>query len=198
MLRQNTERYQLPALTGQTYDIQAAFSRRLGCPERRFRLCDAVACCRLPDTFTFHTALTDAMYTALLTAWTPQELLSAVSLQRDDWLPPGSFAPQPKCHARHCGDAAVVLNNRNIRRQHCPVCGAAAWVTVWLSDGHGDRYYAPLCCERHGRFLCRLTVSVHDGLYYGCAALPPITPHKLQQFARTDNGPRHICKRRHK
>lgn len=194
MLRQNAQCYQLPVLTGLTYDIQADFSRRLGDAGNRLRLCDAAAYCGLPDTYTFHTALTDAMYTALLTAWTPLELLIPPASKHHNWMSE-QFEVQPKRRTPRSADLSAVLDNRNIRKQSCPICGTRSWVTSGLHHEPSNRYYSVLCCQQHGCFLCRLTVSVIDNLYHGCAAIPPLVPHELRQFALARDGTRYICKK---
>lgn len=194
VLRQNAQWYQLPVLTGLTYDIQAAFSRRLGDAGNRLRLCDAAAYSGLPDTYTFHTALVDAMYTALLTAWTPIELLIPPASKHHNWMSE-QFEVQPKRRTPRSADLSAVLDNRNIRKQSCPICGTRSWVTSWLHHEPSNRYYSVLCCQQHGCFLCRLTVSVIDNLYHGCAAIPPLVPHELRQFALARDGTRYICKK---
>ena len=193
VLRQNAERYQLPILVGPIYDIQAAFSRRFADPGRRLRLCDAVAYSGLPDSFTFHTALVDAMYTALLTAWTPLDRLIPSSSRHHPWMA-DHFKQQPRCRSPRCADIAAVLNDRGLRKQRCPICGARLWITSWFHHVQSSQYYAALCCPEHGCFLCRLTISTLDDCYRGCAAVPPLIPHELQQFSLARSGTHCICK----
>lgn len=80
----------------QLIDLQAAFSLRVG-TSQGVALYRAVEYCGIPASFTFHNALNDAMYTALLTAWVGPNTLSLLTLPKEVRRLADSpeFPPQP-------------------------------------------------------------------------------------------------------
>ena len=58
-----------------SFNLQRGFGQHLG-TDAQIALCRAVAYCKIPASFTFHDALNDTMYAALLTSWiTLQDLV---------------------------------------------------------------------------------------------------------------------------
>ena len=69
VLAKNAEHWELPTITAtEFYDLQAAFCRTLDA-DRQISLETAASYCQLPAVFSFHNALYDAMYAALVTGW---------------------------------------------------------------------------------------------------------------------------------
>lgn len=184
VLRQNCAYWGLPAPRPvQLIDLQAAFSLRLG-TSQGVALYRAVEYCGIPDAFTYHNALNDAMYTALVAAWIPPETLSLLSFPKEvrrlaDGPP---FPPQPRRQVGPFPSPQAALNGRSARRQFCPLCGEPVWVRRWYFSSP-DRYYADFRCRSHGSFLCRLTLSpTESGQWQGRLTVPSVTPTLLQEF----------------
>ena len=77
VLQQNVTYWNLPPLSIRAaFNLQRGFGQHLG-TNAQIALCKAVSYCKIPESFTFHDALNDAVYAALLTSW----ILSATSLQ---------------------------------------------------------------------------------------------------------------------
>ena len=184
VLRRNCAFWKLPVPKPvQQIDLQAAFSLRAG-TRQGVALHRAVEYCGIPDTFTFHNALNDAMYTALLTAWIKPETLSLLSYPKEvRRLADGpDFPPQPRRQVGPYPSLQAALNGRGARRQVCPLCGEPVWVRRWYTAAR-DRYYADFRCSTHGSFLCRLTLSpTESGQWQGQLAVPEVTPALLREF----------------
>ena len=184
VLRQNCAYWGLPAPKPvQLIDLQAAFSLRLGA-RQGLALYRAVEYCGIPDAFTYHNALNDAMYTALVAAWIPRSALSLLSFPKEvrrlaDGPP---FPPQPRRQVGPFPSPQAALNGRSARRQFCPLCGEPVWVRRWYFSSP-DLYYADFRCRAHGSFLCRLTLTPTDsGQWQGRLSVPSVTPSLLQEF----------------
>lgn len=196
VLRQNCAFWRLPVpkVTRQT-DFQAAFSLLVG-TNQGVALSRAVEYCGIPDTFTFHNALNDAMYTALVSAWTGPETLALLALAKETRRladAPPFPAPPPRRTGPYAGPQAA-LNGRGCRRQRCPLCGTSLWVRRW-HPADGSRYFAEFRCPVHGRFPCRLTLSpTGDGQWQAVSAVPAVTPELLQDFDRAFRSGSVCCK----
>lgn len=184
VLRQNCAFWKLPAPpAAQLIDLQMAFSLRVG-TNQGMALYRAVEYCGIPDSFTFHNALHDAVYTALVSAWITQDALALLALPKEIRRLRGApvFPPQPEREAGPYASLQTALNSRGCRRPLCPLCGEAVWVRRWYSD-HPDRYYSDFRCKTHGSFLCRLHLSpTESGQWQGRLSVPEITPALLRDF----------------
>ena len=184
VLRQNCAYWGLSAPKPvQLIDLQMAFSLRLG-THQGVALYRAVEYCGIPDSFTYHNALNDAMYTALVSAWISPEALPMLGYAKEvRRLAEGpAFPPQPRRQVGPYPTPQAALNGRAARRQVCPLCGEPVWIRRWYSSSP-DRYYADFRCRTHGSFLCRLTLSpTADGQWQGRLAVPGVTPALLREF----------------
>lgn len=176
-------------------DLQAAFSLLAG-TRQSVALSRAVEYCGLPDAFTFHNALNDAMYTALLTAWITPAALELLALAKETRrladTPP--FPRQPPRTAGPYAGRRAALNSRGCRLQHCPLCGEALWVRRWHPAGE-DRYFAEFRCPAHGRFPCRLALTPgENGRWQAVSAVPAVTPELLADFDRAFRAGPISCK----
>lgn len=184
VLRQNCAYWKLSAPKPvQLIDLQAAFSLRVG-TSQGVALYRAVEYCGIPASFTFHNALNDAMYTALLTAWVGPNTLSLLTLPKEVRRLADSpeFPPQPRRRVGPYPSLMAALNGRSSRRLACPLCGEPIWVRHWYTAAP-DRYYADFRCRAHGSFLCRLTLSpMEGGQWQGRLAVPEVTPALLEDF----------------
>lgn len=184
VLRQNCEFWKLPAPEPtQLIDLQAAFSLRVD-TSQGVALFRAVEYCGIPTPFTFHNALNDAVYTAMVTAWLDSDTMALLALPKEIRRLMGSpeFPPQPSRPVGPYGSIQSALNSRGCRRQSCPLCGETVWVRRWYSPAT-YRYYTDLRCKTHGSFLSYLTLTPTDnGQWQGQLSIPEITPALLQEF----------------
>ncbi len=195
-LEDNCRYWGLPPLQMEkVYDFQGAFSRVVGAGGQ-IALWKAVEYCGLPDSFTFHDALHDAMYTALVSGWLTAESLEKASRdpRRVLALSALEFPHQPRLTLGPLPTAQAVLDVRSGRRVPCPVCGKICGIGSWYPGVQGQ-YYAIFACPDHGRFLCRLTLSrLETGLWRGRRTVPPITAQLAQQCLQAMEGPPYLCK----
>lgn len=184
VLRQNCDFWKVPVpRADRLIDLQAAFSLKAG-TQQGIALYRAVEYCGIPTVFTFHNALNDAMYTALLTDWVGEAQLAFLALPKEIRRLAGCpvFPPQPCRDAGSHRSVRAALSSRGCRRLACPICGESAWVRRWF-PGEGEVYYADFRCQNHGSFLCRLTLKGEEGgTVRGEVTVPPITPALLQSF----------------
>ena len=194
-LEQNCTFWKVPPLPiRQIHDLQTAFALTLG-TRQNLALWWAVEYCRIPECFTFHNALNDAVYTAIVSRWISPEALELVSLPRELLRFLGrSFPARPPRPVGPYPSLADGLNGRDSRKGACPVCGARIWIQQWSFAREGT-YYAPLRCFRHGRFLCRLTLSPdQSGRWSGALETPVPAPPLLEDFHRASHAHTYICK----
>ena len=179
-------------------DLQAAFSIRVG-TNQGVALYRAVEYCGLPTPFTFHNALNDCVYTALLTAWLDADTMALLELPKEirRLLDSPAFPPQSARPVGPFGSVQSALNSRSARRQACPLCGETTWVRRWYSPSE-HQYYADLRCKDHGSFLCQLTLfSTEDGQWQGQLSIPEMTPALLKEFDLAIRSGAIPCKMNH-
>lgn len=187
------------------YDFQRAFGHAVGA-DQQIALWRAAEYCGIPDIFDYHSAVNDAMYTALLSAWiTPEDLA-----YRPEPAPPRRrrlalrmsklpFPKQPRQKVGPLPTPADVLNAKSGRNPACPLCGqrysVARWFTPAPEEGGAGQYYSVFTCPEHGRFLCRMALSQGaDGQWWGRWSIPGITPELKQEYAAALEGSVHICR----
>lgn len=195
ILRQNTDHWNLAPLSIRSVtDLQTAFSLTLGTLQN-IALWWAVEYCRLPECFTYHNALNDAMYSALVTPWLSRETLELAARPR--WTLRYLLHPCPVQPARKTGpfpSLSAGLDAKSSRRSRCPVCGDAFMIQAWRFHREGT-YYADLPCRRHGHFIARLTLSAPEaGRWTGELAVPSPTPELLLDFGQAQRGKVHLCR----
>ena len=197
VLQQNVSFWNLPPLSIRAaFNLQRGFGQRLGITAQ-IALCKAVSYCKIPVSFTFHDALNDAMYAALLTQWiTLHDLVVPPRAAgfRNCWrwsVTP--FLPPTKKRSKYLSSIQAVLNFPRMRRQNCPICGRMLWVQSWFQWQNSETYYAPICCSTHGGFLCRLTMTQYNGLYRGCSAIVCADRRELLRFHAACSGNTFVC-----
>ena len=196
ILRQNCEFFHLP-VPGHTrlIDLQAAFSLRVG-THQGMSLAGAVEYCGIPTSFTFHNALNDAAYTAVLTAWIRPEDLALLELPKEVRRLVGTppFPTQPWRPLGPYTSLRSALNSRSSRRQSCPFCREPVWVRQWYPM-EPDTYCAFLRCKTHGDFLCKLSLSNTEiGQWQGRVTVPEITLPLLEQCSGAARNKSIPCK----
>lgn len=204
-LNENCKYWGLPPFHAEAvYDFQRAFGHALG-TEQQIALWRAAEYCGIPDIFDYHSAVNDAMYTALLSAWiTPEDLIwrPEPPLPRRRRLAlrmsPLTFPRQPRQKVGPLPTPDAVLNAKKSRNPSCPLChqryGVARWFTPAGRKGAAGQYYAVFTCSEHGRFLCRMTLfQGEDGQWWGRWSVPAITPELKREYADALEGRVHIC-----
>ena len=194
-----------PFEAGEFFDLQRAFAHAVGTGQQ-IALSRAAEYCRIPDIFDYHSALNDAMYTAVLGAWlTPGDLAwrpepappkrrrAALRLSK---LP---FPRQPRWKVGPVRTPMEALDARTGRTPPCPLCGRRLGVARWHfavpKAGIPQQFYGVFSCPDHGRFLCRMTLTRReDGQWRGRGAVPPITPQLAQEYALALDGGVHVCR----
>lgn len=205
-LNENCSYWGLPAVEAETFfDFQRAFAHAAGA-DQQIALWRAVAYCGIPDVFDYHSALNDAMYTALLGGWITEEDLAwrpepALSRGRRAALKlsPLPFPHQPRQKVGPCQTPEDVLDGKAGRTPSCPLCGQREGIARWHfavpEAGMPQRFYAVFTCPEHGRFLCRMTVTRRpDGLWMGRRSVPGTAPELLREYAQALDGGVHICR----
>lgn len=196
VLRQNCDFWIVPPPEATEHiDLQMAFSLRVG-TNQGVALHRAVEYCGIPTPFTFHNALNDALYTAVLSEWIDDDTMALLSLPKEirrlGNVP--AFPPQEVRQAGPYGSLRSALNGRGCRRLACPVCGKPAWVRRWYTN-QPNVYYGDFRCKEHGSFVSRLTVvQSPEGLWQGQVEVPAVTPVLLSAFDAAIHGQSVICK----
>lgn len=196
VLRQNCAFWLIsPPEATQLIDLQAAFSLRVG-TNQGVALYRAAEYCGIPDVFTFHNALNDAVYTALVSEWINADALALLALPKEirrlNNCP--TFTPPPAKESGPYGSVQAALNGRGCRRAACPICGESAWVRRWYTAAPDD-YFADFRCKDHGSFLCRLRLlPTENGPLTGLQTIPPVTPALLQEFEKAIRNGAVTCK----
>jgi len=198
-LEQNCQYWDVPPLRAERVrNIQTAFAYMLGAEGTQIALWRAADYCGVPDTFTFHNALNDAVYTAAVAEWVTEEALDYTPLphrrRRGASFTALPFPPQPKRKTGPSPEREGVLNAPEARRPACPLCGQRLWVQRWWPSAEG-RYYSTFRCPEHGRFLCRLTLfQREDGRWQGVLAVPELTWEQRLAYQRSLDGEVYLCR----
>ena len=199
VLRQNCVYWGLPVPEAtELIDLQAAFSLRVG-TNQGVALYRAVEYCGIPAPFTYHNALNDCVYTALVTAWLDADTMALLALPKEirRLMDSPAFPPQPSHPVGPFTSVASALNSRSCRRQVCPLCGEAVWVRRWY-PAETNRYYADLRCKNHGSFLSHLALSLlENDQWQGALSIPEMTPALLQEFDAAIRAGAIPCKLNH-
>lgn len=197
ILNQNCAHWKLPAFEPEeVYDFQGAFSLILG-TRQHIALCGAVDYCKIPDSFVYHNALYDAVYTAAVGEWLSMDALILQGLPRSIFqLADVSFPPQPCQTVGPFPSRKAILDGKSSRRPACPVCGGKEWVQCWYTSD-AVRYFAYFQCHKHGKFLCQLSLIPDEGgIWHGRLSVPVLTLNLLQELGDAVEGSAHPCKRR--
>lgn len=205
--------WKLPALSMERiYNFQSALSYIAG-TSQQIALWRAVEYCKIPDIFTFHNALNDALYTAILGGWLTEEALAykpAPSRQiktRKRRIPLKlsslPFPPQPERTVGPFQTAEMVFDARESRRPACPICGQTGCIGQWKlapKCGNGLRHgFSIFSCQEHGRFLCQMDLlRQEDGQWQGRLTVPPVQPSLIQDYTKACLCEAYVCRRSHK
>lgn len=200
ILCRNALHYGLEPVFPEKYtDIQSAFSKALG-GVNTAQLYQAAEYCRIPDTFVFHNALHDALYTSLIGGFLPEEALTECTfpLTREDVL------AQPHPLRKRKGTVRMgpfltrelALNNMGCRRAVCPECRRAEHVASWHTRD-GATYLGSVNCPDHGTVIRRLKLIADDtGKFWTYNDVLPATDKNLRTLAKATAGETFTCSRR--
>lgn len=203
-----------PFTIGEYIDLQAVFDRTVGA-DRHLSLETAVTYCGIPETFSFHNALNDAMYAALVSGYVDPNALHEVLAPRKrnnrrgqklHAVPKKSggrriyFAstaaeklPEPTALAFQRKTQA--LNNLKLRSISCPECGEKYALSHWYTLDRST-YYGTICCPEHGAFLCRLVLMDEAGKWRAERAfLPTTTEGHIVAFEEARRAEVYCCRR---
>lgn len=195
VLRRNCVYWKLPEPElNEVYDIQESFSAMLG-TKQKIALYRAVEYCGIPDCLDCHNALNDAVYTAVIGEWLPENgLCLCAQPRRIQRLSTSKYSLQLRRRVGPFPSLDAVLNARDSRKVFCPHCGRRISISAWYYHVV-QQYYADFCCPEHGWFVCRLTVSVQeDGMWRGRLTVPTITPKLKREFYTATKSERYVCK----
>jgi len=178
-------------------DLQRAFCYAVGSANAQMALWKAVRYCAIPDVFSYHNALNDAMYTACLCQWLTEDDLRGEPPRekgprvRFSQIP---YARRPRRKVGPLPSVEAVLDHKDSRLPSCPICGRRGWVVDWYT-ADGERYYSFFHCREHGNFPCRLTLSqTPAGEWQGRLTVPELAPQALADYDRAMGGAAHHCK----
>lgn len=208
IFNQNCEYWKVQALPMTTIrNFQIALAYLIGA-NQQMALWRAVEYLNIPDVFTFHNALNDAMYTAMIGRWLTPESLEYKPVRRTVQvkrkvtlkLSKHSFARQPRQTIGPLTSVEKVLDSKYSRKPPCPICGRKGCVNQWrympvLDINKPREYFSVFSCPTHGRFLCRLVVmQLDNGAWRGRRTVPIIRPELIKAYTTACQGSVHNCK----
>lgn len=200
VLAKNAKLWELPTFTvTESYNLQAAFCRTLDA-DRQISLETAVSYCQLPAVFSFHNALCDAMYAALVTGWIDPAALPTPPKhkkpqKRKAFFSTLEYPVQPKYKAGILPTREKVMNGRKARFAHCPICQERFCVCRWYPLNE-QVLYSTIVCPEHGRFPVRLTVTHRaDGQWHGRSTVPVLTDIQRELFQQAKANEPIPCRR---
>ena len=196
-VRQNCAYYGLSITEpAQVFDYQAAISHAHGEDRQQAALWRVVEYLGIPDTFTFHNALNDAVYTALVGMWLGDGARYIKPVPEKPGSRRDKFCsePFPVTRGRRIGPFVSVeecLDSKAARITPCPICGRTTWARQWHSTD-GVRFYATGSCPDHGKIIIRLTFDPKSRC--ARAAVPAIDAAAIYEYRRiSKRGETHVC-----
>ena len=156
VLAKNAKHWELPTFTvTESYNLQAAFCRTLDA-DRQLSLETAVSYCQLPAVFSFHNALYDAVYAAMVAGWIDPAALPTPPKdkkpqKRKPLFSTLEYPPRPRYKAGIFPTREKVMNGTKARFAHCPICQERFCVCRWYPLDE-QMFYSAIVCPEHGRF----------------------------------------------
>lgn len=200
ILGRNAVHFGLTPLLPERYiDVQSAFMRTVGA-ENSPQLTLAAEYCGIPDSFVFHNALNDAMYTALVGGFAAREVLPeyTYALLPED-VRPVVKPDKPRKNQTRLGpfaSAELALNNMGCRRAMCLACRKLGRIHEWYT-ADGQYYYGEYICPVHGSVLRRLRLAEgQDGRFWTYNDSPTICRDNLARLEAARAGETFVCRRK--
>lgn len=179
VLRENAARWEKEYPFPETaLNLQNAFSHTLKAGQQ-IALYKAVEYCRVPDSFTFHNALNDAVYTALVAKFITDEAVELARRQpqkikrKDLVLCKGWNGPFDSWEQ--------TLNSGHNRHPACLSCGKVCGVGQWFYV-QPETCYATFQCGAHGHFLCMLEVKQEEEKWWGKLSISPMNRERHREY----------------
>jgi len=198
VLQQNIDYWNLGySLPVNLYDLQAAFSAFLYI-KANFALHKAVDYCKIPATFDFHTALHDAVYTAVVGEVISADLLSKVTQPRnEEKVQKNAVLGMPRKKASQYGPFETmenVLNSRDSRHPPCPLCGKIVGISYWFF-ANSQHYYSQFSCPDHGKFIYHLEPSLdQNSRWWGKLSVLEACKENISSYRSVKRAKRFRCK----
>lgn len=189
VLERNAAFHELPApRMEQRIDLQAAFGRTVG-TDRCLALESAVTYCAIPEIFSYHNALNDAMYTALVSGYIDAEAIRALAEEkkhkrkkvRGFIFTEASPDMLPDALSKQFTKKQHGLNSRVLRCAPCPVCGKYHAFGLWYPFDQFT-YYGVAVCGEHGRTLCRLSLEPHKHCWLATRTVLAATEAEINAY----------------
>lgn len=200
VLAKNAKHWERPAFTvTEAYNLQEAFCRTPDA-DRQISLEAAVSYCQLPAVFSFHNALYDAVYAAMVAGWIDPAALPTLPKdkkpqKRKPLFSTSEYPAQPKYKAGIFPTREKVMNGRKARFAYCPICQERFCVCRWYPLDE-QVFYSTIVCPEHGRFPVRLTVTHRaDGLWHGRSTVPVLSDIQRELFQQAKTNEPILCRR---
>lgn len=182
--------------------------------DRHLSLETAVTYCGIPETFSFHNALNDAMYAALVSGYVDANALHEVpSLKKRKNSKRQKLHAVPKksggrriCFASTAAEKlpeptaltfqrkTQALNNLKLRSISCPECGEKYALSHWYTFDR-TTYHGAICCPEHGAFLCRLVLMDEVGKWRAERTFLPSEEEHIAAFEEARKAEVYCCRR---
>lgn len=175
-----------PPLSDQYYDLQAAFQEWVG-TDKRVALSAAVEYCGIPDCYTFHDALNDAIYAAMVS-----EVIENRFIQKNVI----SKAKTKKIQELHTleptyANISDLMHQRMLHRQQCPICSRPLWISKWFGVRNKRlRLIAKSYCPEHGTVFVQAQIQRCAGQYSVVKIAVRLSNEYLRQLYDNHSGRR--------
>ena len=194
VLHENIKYYSLPDALPEGYcNLQSAFSSVAGA-SGQLALYKAAEYCGIPDSFTFHDAVNDSMYTSLVSLMLPDSALEGAYSVVDISDIPTSLMLCRHSYTRFKSKNQL-LNSRKCRTATCPRCGKIMRIAQWKT-ADGKHYHTRFSCPKHGVFaLCLDVTAASGGTYTGKTYVVARGRKTEQLFSRGAGETEFTCKK---
>ena len=165
-----------------------------GNTNQQVALHDAVEYCAIPASFSFHSALHDALYTALVAEFLGKKALAfKVSEKKLRRFSQFEFNALQRRRIGPFARIEALLNGKITRKMECPICGEKRWISEWRTCD-SKRYFSSFHCLEHGKFICKLSAfRTDDGQFSANLSVPEITLELVEEFGKASKGTSYKC-----
>lgn len=150
-----------PLLPNQYYDFQAAFQEWVG-TDKRVALSAAVEYCGIPDCYTFHDALNDAVYAAMVSEVIEKRFIQKSVIAKEKSKKIKGLHTLENTYA----SISDLMHQRILHRQQCPICSRPLWISQWFGVRNKRlRLIAKSHCIEHGTVYIQAQIQRCAGQY---------------------------------
>ena len=185
------------------YDVQKLFALTFETRKDRRALEYAVDFLKIEDSGEFHQALDDAVYTAKVLSYIPDEVISE-NFSIDCFQNPKNrqeeirirYGTYEKFVSREFATKELVMEDREVAAIRCFTCHKNAKRKIkWFSD-NGRNHFAVGYCEEHGYVKCKVRVrKAADGAFFAIKTTKMSDVDEVEKIKDKQNG---LRIRRHK